>query len=140
MIKNSYYIISTFFSDSNTILEGTSPEDLWLEIRKTLSSIPRVNRLLILFSIILISFILPPYGTFNIFYKAPLEKRKKWLSAWAESQFSIFKYAFVGVRIILYGSFSQLPTVMQKTEYLSTSLKTRDYELTCTEVINRLNE
>lgn len=135
LMKNSFYFISTIFDDSSTILNDITPQELWTEIEKTLFSMSRLNKFFVLLSLLCISFIIPPYGFFNIFYKSSLKRRKKWLNAWAESKFSLIKYAFIGLRIILYGSFSQIPAVMEKSEYLNTSLMTRDYKLNCSDII-----
>ncbi len=140
LANNAYYFISTLFEDHPSIIENISPDEIWIEVEKTLSSLSKLNRSMILILLVFFSIILPPYGVFNIFYKAPLKKRTQWLKAWAESRFSLFRYAYVGIRILLYGSFSQIPFMLERTEYLNTTLKTREYKTTCFELLDAKNE
>ncbi len=115
--KNSYAILRTLFDDDPYWIENVPVDDFWNEFKKTLETLPKINRFLFKLSIILFSIIPPPYSYFSLLYREELAKRKKWLNSWEHSKSLWRKSLFLGIRILILGSAFQLPQTSIHTNY-----------------------
>lgn len=115
--KNSYAILLTLFEDDPYWIENVDINEFWTEFKKTLDTLPTINRLAFVFVLIMFSIILPPYSFFSCLHKSRLSVRKKWLNSWAQSKWLWKKSAFVGIRILILSSAFQLPQTMAHTNY-----------------------
>jgi len=115
--KNSYAILTTLFNDDSYWIENVSMDEFWMEFKKTLDSLPKINRLGFIFTLILISIIPPPYSFFSLMCNSNLTLRKKWLNSWEQSKWLWKKSLFLGIRILMIGSALQLPQTMIHTNY-----------------------
>lgn len=115
--KNSYAILTTLFNDDSYWIENISIDVFWVEFKKTLESLPKINRLVFVFALILISVIPPPYSFFSLMCNSKFTLRKKWLNSWEQSRWLWRKSLFLGIRILIIGSALQLPQTMIHTNY-----------------------
>ncbi|MGC8738742.1 MAG: hypothetical protein ACP5UA_08885 [Candidatus Hydrogenedens sp.] len=115
--KNSYAILTTLLNDDSYWIENVSMDAFWVEFKKTLDSLPKLNRLGLVFAFILISIIPPPYSFFSLMYNSQFPLRKKWLESWEQSKWLWRKSLFLGIRILIIGSALQLPQTMIHTNY-----------------------
>lgn len=115
--KNSYAILKTLFDDDPYWLENVSINNFWVEFKKTLDTLPPLNRFAFSLAIVILSIIPPPYSFFSSIHNSKLLVRKKWIYSWEQSRWIWRKSLFLGIRILLVGSALQLPQTMIHTNY-----------------------